>query len=73
MGGGVAAGDLPIANSISPVRRDNCQPPWKGVNSMGKWKLPFAGWAVLTSMVATTSAGVLSDQAMSWATKVIGR
>ena len=42
------AGELPRASSISAVCRDNCQPPWKGVNSIGKVNVALFAWAVLT-------------------------
>jgi len=41
-----ATGDFPRANSISAVCRDSCQPPWKGVNSIGKVKFGLLAWAV---------------------------
>jgi hypothetical protein len=65
--------DLPRANSISAVFRDSCQPPWNGVNSIGKVKLALLAWAVWTTMVAFTLAGFLSDHATSFAAKVMGR
>jgi hypothetical protein len=58
---------------MSPVRRDNCQPPWNGTNSIGKVNLPVFPLAVLTVMVAAASGGFLSDQATLFATKDIGR
>jgi len=64
---------LPRANSISAVRRDNCQPPWKGVNSIGNVNAPLLPRGVLTLMVAITLDGFLSDQAMSLAANVIGK
>ena len=74
LGAGVVTVDeLPRAHSISAVRRDNCQPPWKGLNSIGKVNLPLFAWAVLTLTVAVTLDGFLSDHAMLFATKVIGR
>ena len=66
-------GDLPRANSISAVFRDNCQPPWNGANSIGKVKLALLACAVWTTMLALTLAGFLSDHPMSFAAKVIGR
>jgi hypothetical protein len=72
-GGAVADGELPRANSISAVRRDNCQPSWNGVNSIGKVNAPFFPRGVLTLTVAITLDGFLSDHAMLFAAKVIGR
>lgn len=69
----VIAGDWPRANSISAVRRDNCQPPWKGVNSIGKVKFGLFACAVLTVTVAITCDGFLSDQATLFAANVMGR
>ena len=70
--GGVDAGELSRASSISAVRRDNCQPPWKGVNSIGNVNAWF-GWAVLTRIEAITLDGFLSDQAMLSAANAMGR
>jgi hypothetical protein len=72
-GGAVADGELPRANSISAVRRDNCQPPWKGVNSIGKVNLPLFPRGVLMLTVAMTLDGFLSDHARLFAAKVIGK
>ncbi|BCP26128.1 hypothetical protein MINTM025_24840 [Mycobacterium intracellulare] len=68
-----AAGDLPRANSVSAVCRESCQPPWKGANSIGKAKFALSAWAVCTATLAFTLDGFLSDHAMSFAAKVIGR
>ena len=68
-----AVGDFPKANSISAVCRDSCHPPWNGVNSIGKVKSALFAWAVCTAMVAFTFDGFLSDHAMSFALKVMGR
>jgi hypothetical protein len=43
------------------------------VNSIGNVKLPRFALAVLTLMLAITLDGFLSDHAMLFATKVIGR
>ena len=64
---------MPRANSISAVRRESCQPPWKGANSIGKVKLALLAWEVWTPMLACTFDGFLSDHPMSFAVKVMGR
>jgi hypothetical protein len=69
----VADGEFPRANSISAVRRDNCQPPWKGVNSIGKVNAPFLPCEVVMLTVAITLDGFLSDHSMLFAAKVIGK
>ncbi|CAM3147929.1 hypothetical protein MYCO108962_01955 [Mycobacterium colombiense] len=53
--------------------RESCQPPWKGANSIGKVKLGLLAWAVCTATVVFTFDGFLSDHAMSFALKVMGR
>ena len=72
-GGAVADGELPRASSISAVRRDNCQPPWNGVNSIGKVNAPLCPRGVVMLTVAITLDGFLSDHAMLFAAKVIGK
>src|SRR6201998_226812 len=68
--GVVGAGELPRASSISAVCRESCHPPWgggQGVNSIGNVNLRLFACEVLTSIVAITLDGCLSDHAMSFA------